>query len=92
MTFSSHSKPGSFYLTLSWALAVSSDAADAGTCVPGSRWLPSTLSSGTVVIEMPATQVFVGFPVIHNVKRGVRRDGWQVGLADLEFLKVGVDR
>lgn len=67
MCFSSHVKPGSIYLALGCALAVSSDAADAGTCVPASRRLPSALSSGTVVIEMPAAQVLVGFPVIQNV-------------------------
>lgn len=80
------------YLTLGCAQAVYSGAADAATCVPGSRWLPGTLSSGTVVIEVPAAQVFVCFPVIEDVKRGVRRHGWQAGLADLQFLKVGVDR
>lgn len=79
------------YLTIGCALAVSSGAADAGTCVPGTRWLPGTLSSGMVVIEMPATQVFVRFPVIEDMERGARRDGWQAGLADLQLLKVGVD-
>lgn len=80
------------YLALGCALAVPTGAADAGTRVPGSRWLPGPLSSGTVVIEMPAAQVFVRFPVVEDVERGARRDGRQAGLADLQLLEVGVDR
>lgn len=80
------------HLALGGALAVSAGAADAAARVPGSRWLPGPLSSGTVVIEMPAAQVFVRLPVVEDVERGARRHGRQAGLADLQLLKVGVDR
>ena len=41
---------------------------------------------------MPAAQVFVRLPVIEEVERGARGDGWEAGLAELQLLKVGVDR
>lgn len=80
------------HLTLCGALAVSSDAAGAAAGVPGARWLPGPLSGGTVVIEMSATQVFVGLPVAQDVERGAGGDGRQAGLRDLQLLEVGVDR
>lgn len=55
------------HLTLRCALAVSSDTACAATRVPGARWLPGALSGGTVVVEVPAAQIFVGLPVAQDV-------------------------
>lgn len=80
------------HLTLHCALAVPSDTAGATTRVSGARRLPGALSGGAVVVEMPATQVFVGLPVAQDVKRGAGWDGWQAGLRDLQLLQVGVDR
>lgn len=79
------------YLTLGSGLAVSTDAADATACVPGSWWLPGSFSSSTIVVKMPATQVFVGLPVTQDVNRRSGWDRWQAGLADLQLLEVGVD-
>lgn len=82
---------GSLYLALGRARAISMDAADAGARIPASWGLPRALPSGTVVIEMPAAQVFVRLPVIEDVKRGARRDRRQAGLADLQLLEVRVN-
>lgn len=80
------------YLALGGALAVSPAAADAGARVPGPWRLPGTLAGGAVVVEMPAAQVFVGFPVVEDVQGGAGGDGRKAGLADLQLLEVGVDR
>lgn len=79
------------HLTLRCALAVSADTAGAATGVPGARRLPGPLSGGTVVVEMPAAQVFVGLPVAQDVEGGARGDGRQAGLGDLQLLEVSVD-
>lgn len=80
------------HLTLQCALAVRSETAGAAAGVPGARWLPGPLSGGTVVVEMPPAQVFVGLPVAQDVEGGAGGDGWQAGLRDLQLLEVGVDR
>lgn len=64
-----YSNPFIAHLTLSVALAVSPNTAGASTGVPGAWWLPGPFSGGSVVVEMPSTQVFVSLPVAQDVKR-----------------------
>lgn len=80
------------HLTLQCPLVFSPDTANAAAGVPAAWGLPGPLSSGAVVVEMPATQVFVRLPVTQNVQRWAGGDGWQTGLWDLQLLQVGVDR
>lgn len=75
---------------LSHAVALSSGAPDAG--VSGSGWLPGPLLGGAVIVEVPAILVLVGLPVAEHVDRGAGGERGQVGLGDLQFLEVGVDR
>lgn len=74
------------------ALAVSPGAAGAATGVPGAGRLPGPLATRSVVVEMPAAEVFVSLPVAQDMQRRAGGDCWQAGLRELQLLEVGVNR
>lgn len=81
---------GWYLIGLSSAVALSSGAPSAA--VFGSRWLPGPLMGGAVVVEVSAVLVLMGLPVAKHAERGGRGLRGQVGLGNLQFLEVGVDR
>lgn len=81
---------GHYLVGLSNAVALSSGVPAVG--VFGPRWLPGPLMGGAVVVEVPAVLVLVGLPVAEHIDGGAGGLRGQVGLSDLQFLEVGVDR
>lgn len=90
MCFIEASVQDPYLRALSRAVALSSGAPAAG--VFGSGRLPGPLLGGAVVVEVPAVLVLVGLPVTQNMEGGAGGERGHVGLADLQFLEVGVDR